>query len=59
MTASETETQEAITRQVQEETMGDGLDSLIRGETQMIKRARGYFWNYVVSYFINLHLNSD
>ena len=59
MTASETETQEAITRQVQEETMGDGLDSLIRGETQMIKMARGYFWNNVELYFINLHLDSD
>ena len=59
MTASETETQEAITRQVQEETMGDGLDSLVRGETQVIKMARGYFWNNVVLYFINLHLNSD
>ena len=43
----------------QEETMGDGLDSLVRGETQVIKMARGYFWNNVVLYFINLHLNSD
>ena len=59
MTVSETEIQEAITRQVQEETMGDGLDSLVRGETQVIKMARGYFWNNVVLYFINLHLNSD
>ena len=43
----------------QEETMGDGLDSLVRGETQVIKMARGYFWNKIVLYFINLHFNSD
>ena len=59
MTVSEREIQEAITCQVQEETMGDGLDSLVRGETQVIKMARSYFWNNVVLYFINLHLNSD
>ena len=59
MTVSEREIQEAITCQVHEETMGDGLDSLVRGETQVIKMARCYFWNNEVLYFINLHLNSD
>ena len=59
MTVSKREIQEVSTCKVQEETMGDGLDSLVRGETQVIKMTRGYFWNNVELYFINLHLNSD